>query len=304
MEMNYFADRICKAVGKELGKDYEVKVQQVRKNNGICRTGLLVLEKGGNTAPTVYLESFYKAYKNGMPVGRIVGSIVRIYRENPVKGNIDLEFFRDFGKLQDRICYRLVGKKGNETLLEGIPHMDYLDLAICFFYAYYSDEMGEGSILIHNSHMEMWHTCMEDLLRLARVNTPVLFPWKYGTLWEIVREDIRAGQEEGGGEAALQASVPDVIPMRVLTNSKRSYGAACILYPGVLEEVAQRMGGSFYILPSSIHETILLPYDGMLSVESMKEMISVVNRTQVDPEEVLSDSLYYYDAEVNEIRLL
>ena len=63
MEMNYFADRVCKAVGKELGKDYEVKVQQVRKNNGICRTGLLVLEKGGNTAPTVYLESFYKAYK-------------------------------------------------------------------------------------------------------------------------------------------------------------------------------------------------------------------------------------------------
>lgn len=182
--------------------------------------------------------------------------------------------------------------------------MDYLDLAICFFYAYYSDEMGEGSILIHNSHMEMWHTCMEDLFQLARVNTPVLFPWKYGTLWEIVREDIRAGQEEGGGEAALQASVPDVIPMRVLTNSKRSYGAACILYPGVLEEVAQRMGGSFYILPSSIHETILLPYDGMLSVESIKEMISVVNRTQVDPEEVLSDSLYYYDAEVNDIRLL
>ncbi|HBA51090.1 MAG TPA: hypothetical protein DCZ91_25475 [Lachnospiraceae bacterium] len=304
MEMNYFADRICKAVGKELGKDYEVKVQQVRKNNGICRTGLLVLEKDGNTAPTVYLESFYEAYKNGMPVGRIAGSIVRIYRENPVKGNIDLEFFRDFGKLQDRICYRLVGKKGNETLLEGIPHTDYLDLAICFFYAYYSDRVGEGSILIHNSHMEMWHTCTEELFRLARVNTPVLFPWKYGTLWEIVREDIQAGQEEDGEEAALQASVPDVIPMRILTNSKRNYGAACILYPGVLEEVAQRMGGSFYILPSSVHEVIFMPHDRMRPEEALKEMIYDINRSQVEPEEVLSDSLYYYDAEMKETRLL
>ena len=99
MEMNYFADRVCKAVSKELGKDYEVKVQQVWKNNGICRTGLLVLEKDGNTAPTIYLESFYEACKNGMPVGRIAGIIVRICREDSVKGNIDLEFFRDFGKL-------------------------------------------------------------------------------------------------------------------------------------------------------------------------------------------------------------
>ena len=302
MEMNYFADRVCKAVSKELGKDYEVKVQQVRKNNGICRTGLLVLEKDGNTAPTIYLESFYEACKNGMLVGRIAGIIVRICREDSVKGNIDLEFFRDFGKLQDRVCYRLVGKKGNEILLEDIPHMEYLDLAICFFYAYYSDEMGEGSILIHNSHMEMWHICTEDLFRLAQVNTPRLFPWKCGTVWEMLCENMEERQEKGGEETALQASVPDNIPMKVLTNSRRNYGASAVLYPGVLEEAAERMGGDFYILPCSVHEIILLPYEWKLSAGFMKKMISDINRTQVEPEEVLSDSLYYYDTEMREIR--
>lgn len=304
MEMKNFAENVGMAVGSALGKDYKAEIKQVQKNNGICRTGLLVLAKGRNIAPTIYLERFFEAYKNGISVDRIVSIIVRTCREDSVKGNIDLDFFRDFGKLQERICYRLVGKKGNEILLEGIPHMEYLDLAICFFYAYYSDEMGEGSILIHNSHMEMWHVCTEDLFRLAQVNTPRLFPWKCGTLWEMLYENIQEGQEEGGGENALQASVPDDIPMKVLTNSRRNYGASAVLYPGVLEEEAEKMGGDFYILPSSVHETILLPYDRMLSAGFMKEMIFDINRTQVEPEEVLSDSLYYYDAEMKEIRLL
>lgn len=186
-----------------------------------------------------------------------------------------------------------------------IPKAVYGELTENPVYTREADVIKRASyILIHNSHMEMWRTCMEELFRLAQVNTPVLFPWKYSTLWEILREDIRAGQEEDGQEAALYTSAPDVIPMRVLTNSKRSYGAACILYPGVLEEVAQRMGGSFYILPSSVHEVIFMPHGRMRPEEALKEMIYDINRTQVEPEEVLSDSLYYYDAEMKETRLL
>ena len=304
MEMNYFADRVCKAVGEELGEGCDVKVQQVRKNNGVCRTGLLVLAKGRNVAPTVYLEGFHAAYKDGTPIKRIARQITELYRRNMGEDNVDLEFFRDFGKVRDRICYRIVGKKGNEALLEEIPYMEFLDLAICFYYGYYGDVLGEGSIPIHNSHMEMWNTCTEELLGLASVNTPGLFPWRYGTLWEILTENGRAGQEEGKGEAGSQKPFSDDGPMKILTNSKRCHGAACILYPGVMEEIAQRMGGDFYILPSSVHEVILMPHDGMFPEEAMKEMIYDINRTQVDPEEVLSDSLYYYDAEKKEIRVL
>lgn len=85
------------------------------------------------------------------------------------------------------------------------------------------------------------------------------------------------------------------IPMRVLTNSKRVHGAACILYPGVLDEVAQETGGSFFILPSSVHEVIILPDAGNGDGERLKEIIRMVNTTQVAPEEVLSDTLYRYD---------
>ena len=85
------------------------------------------------------------------------------------------------------------------------------------------------------------------------------------------------------------------IPMKVLTNNKGIHGAACILYPGVLDSVAQEMGGGFFILPSSVHEVILLLDTGNEDSGELKKIISAVNTTQVAPEEVLSDTLYRYD---------
>ncbi len=90
------------------------------------------------------------------------------------------------------------------------------------------------------------------------------------------------------------------IPMRILSNQKKCNGAACILYPGVLEELAGKRGNLF-IIPSSIHETILLPDDETILAGDLKKMIHEVNTTQVSPDEVLSDSLYYYDAVKKEI---
>lgn len=302
MEMGNFAERVRTAVGKELGRNYRVEIKNVRKNNGVCRTGLIVLEKGRDAAPTIYLEDFLAAYGDGRPFSNIISSIVRVCHRGMVKEKVDTEFFRHFELVRDRICCRLVGREGNEKLLEEIPHMEFLDLAICFYYAWCDDVIGRGSILIYNSHMEIWGTSTEELYRRAEVNTPRLFPWVFGTVPEILCD---VAEEDGCGEMGklAQEDIPD-IPMRVLTNSTRRYGAACVLYPGVLEKAAERMGGDFYVFPSSIHEVILMPCDGMVTEEYMKTMISDINNTQVDPEEVLSNSLYCYDAQKKKLELV
>ena len=93
-------------------------------------------------------------------------------------------------------------------------------------------------------------------------------------------------------------------PLRVLSNVQRVQGASCMLYPGLLKQLAGKEENSFYILPSSIHEVILLTDRRMETPEQLKEMIAEVNRTQVAPEEVLSDSLYYYDSRKENIRLV
>lgn len=303
MEINAFADKVCKAVKKELGEDYRVEVKKVRKNNGVIHYGLVILSREQNVAPTIYLDAFLEAYERGSTLGMLVRRLLALYEAGMPETNVDLEFFRSFEKVKDRICYRLAGRKGNEELLQNVPHIEFLDLAVCFYYAYQGEQLGEGSILIHNSHVEMWGTCITELLSLAQKNTPRLFPWICGSL-----RDIMSGMtEQKGGrerEEDPEDSFWDGIPMKVLTNEKRTQGAACMLYPDVLAGLAEKEGRSFYILPSSVHEVILMADMGAGEAEGFKRMIVEINATQVAPEEVLSDSLYYYDFAEKRVKII
>ena len=102
------------------------------------------------------------------------------------------------------------------------------------------------------------------------------------------------GQDAEAEDAEGQDAFLQEAQMKVLSNTRRIEGAVCILYPGVLESLAREEGHDLYILPSSIHEVILLPDTGAPSAEELKRMVREVNDTQVAPEEVLSYSLYRY----------
>ena len=294
MDMEVFARKICTALKGRLGDGYKVEVKETRKNNGVILHGLLVLPEGRNVAPTIYLEPFLEAYGSGTAFEAIVQRLLDICREEAMKGPVDMGFFRSFEQVRDRICYRLIGRKGNEGLLKEIPYVEFLDLAICFYYAYQGDSLGDGTILIYNSHMELWGTCTAELLALAKRNTQRLFPWTCRSLEEVLEEI--AGQGDGTAGAAAEGLSREV-PLKVLSNVKRMYGAICMLYPDVLEGLAQREQGSFYILPSSVHEVILLADTGGGLPGELKEIVHEGDSTQVPPEEVLSDSLYRYDRE-------
>ena len=86
----------------------------------------------------------------------------------------------------------------------------------------------------------------------------------------------------------------DETGMYVLSNFSRLYGAGVILYDGVLENCAKVLGGSFYILPSSVHEVIIVPDEGQMTKENLEAMVREVNATQVEEQELLSDYVYYY----------
>lgn len=301
MGINEFAKKICAAVEKKLGGEYAVELREIRKNNGVLLHGMMILSKSRNVAPTIYLDSFWEAYETGTSFAAVVRRLLSIYREGAPEGSIDIEFFRSYEAVRDRICYRLIGRKGNEELLEDVPHIEFLDLAICFYYAYSGRELGEGIILIHNSHMKMWDACTAGLLRLAQSNTPRLFPYECSSMEDILNELTSRSAWEGP-ESPAEGRCR--IPMRVLSNTKRLHGAACILYPDVLEEIAAAEQSSLYVIPSSIHEVILLTDRGDSSPDALRDMIVEVNGTQVAPEEILSDSLYYYDFNEKKIEIV
>lgn len=296
MNMDVFAAKVCAAVEEKLGEGVRTEIREVTKNNGICLHGLLILTQARTVVPTIYLERFLEAYESGTPFEKVVCRLLDIYKRDAPTGDINIDFFRSYEAVKERICYRLIGRRGNEDLLEKIAHVDFLDMAICFYYAYHDKTLGDGTILIYGSHVEMWNTCTEELLRLAGENTPRIFPWECCGINEILRAAERTDEDTGAFSLReeKEAGCPE-IPMRVLGNHKRFYGAACILYPGILEEIAGEMG-DFYIIPSSVHEMILLKDTGNESAADLQLIICEVNSTQVAPEEVLTNTLYRYDS--------
>lgn len=297
MEINEFAQKVRRAVEKELGGAYRAEVKEVQKNNGVLLHGLLILPPERNVVPTIYLETFYAAYEDGVTFRDVLDRILDIFREETPGENIDMNFFTSFEKVRDRICYRLIGRRGNEELLRDVPYVEFLDLAVCFYYAYSGRMLGEGTILIHNSHMKNWNVRIKDLMNLAQENTPRLYPGRLTPMREVL-EEMLGIHEEFSADQDLD------IPLTVLTNDRRTHGAACILYPGMLERIGERKKKSFYIIPSSIHEVLLLERTGAEAPEEMKKMICEVNRQHVAAEEVLSDNLYYYDLPTKTVRII
>lgn len=295
MDIREFADRVRTALLEELGEGHWIEYHEVLKNNGVTMHGLRVRTPDSNAAQEIYLDEFQEACENGMDLAEAVEKILKDCREAVLRQDVDMGFFRSFDQVKDRICYRLVGREANRELLQDVPHVEYLDMAICFFYAFQGEGIGEGRILVRNPMMEAWGTDREELMRLAGENTPRLFPWEC-----IPMDDVIAGIM--AGEYIQEETEEDVIldglqqtPMRVLTNRQMTDGASCMLYPGVLEQEAGEMGCGFYILPSSIHEVILLPDGGEEDTQGLKDMVFRINREQVAPEEVLTDSLYHYN---------
>lgn len=269
---------------RRFGEGTQIRFQEVRKNNNVLLQGMLIQKPGSNISPTIYMDAFYEMYERGHSMEEIIERIVEVYERGEVKGNIDMEFFRDFGQVKGRIVYRLINAERNQELLKNIPHILFLDLAICFYYAFYNDELGEGMILVHNSHMEMWNTNHQELMKLAQENTPRLFKPMFITM-DAIMNNIFTPQE----------TETEPINFYIVTNRQKSQGAACILYPQMLEMIAKKLGGSFYMIPSSIHEVIIFKDTGEEDICYLQEVILEANSSQVLVEDILSDHPYYYD---------
>ena len=295
MNLKEFTKKVEKAAGEVLGDEYQIRSQEVLKNNETRLMGLMIQKGDQNVAPTIYLDGYHVRYEEGETFGDVMNSILADYHRGAVSSDVDISFFEHFEKVKDRICFRLINTERNRVLLEDVPNVPFLDLSIVFFYAYHGEEIGDGSILIHNNHMEKWQTSTGELMKLALENTPRLFGGTAMSMLETMREMV------GDMEELLEDA--ENSPMTVISNHQRVNGAGVILYPHVLEEVARKAGGNLYVLPSSVHEMIVLPESQVPDADFLRNLVSEVNRTQVDAPEVLSDTLYYFNLEDGKVSI-
>lgn len=289
MTLERFTEEVRKNVEEKL-PNVSVRVTHVRKNNGVQLVGLVFVAKDTNISPTVYMEEFYDAYHMGQSICEIADRIVTIYTMSMPKDTINFDFFKEYDKVKDRICFRLIHAVENEDFLEQVPFLPYLDLAIVFYYSLESEVLGDGSIQIYNNHTNMWNVTARELYEAALTNMPVICPAEFSPLADVVCG--MAGDMEEELVEELRMAQPRLY---MLSNEKRTNGAATMLYPEIMERIYEEIGGNFYIIPSSVHELILWGDDGSADPEGLAAMITEVNHTQLREEEILAHHSYYYD---------
>lgn len=268
------------------------QIHSALKNNGAKRTGLTISQKGTNISPTIYLEEYYNHYQNGWTLDEITESIIQLYKEVRFEHSWEVRQVQDFKLAQSKVAYKLIHLEKNETLLKELPHIPYLDLAIVFFLLLETTEKGAATILITNDMLNYWDISLEELYQTALKNTPVILHAEFKPMRVVIQELL----QEPPSTADLEDNY-----MYVLSNHHRHFGAACILYERVLEDIGNQLNEDFYILPSSIHEVIILPVSCCLSHDELSEMIVEINETQVSEEDMLSDHAYYYNRENNRL---
>lgn len=303
--MEAFAGIVKSAMEAYYGEDYRVSVQDVIKNNGLILTGLTILKKDCNIAPTIYLNQAFEQYQEGRTMESICREIIGIYEEHKVHTDFDVSCVTDFAKVQNRICYKLVNAEKNEELLSDAPHVMLEDLAVIFYILVSQDSDGTGTITIRNNMLSYWNVDTDTLYELALTNTQKMFRGSVQSMASVMTEILshRLDEESAQEFYDMMVGEDDMIPMYVCTNTAKLNGAGVILYQGLLQEFADRVGSDFYILPSSIHETLLIPANGDMELEYLKDMVRTVNRTEVAPEEILSDSVYFYNRLTNRVEL-
>lgn len=290
MDYKSFTEKIVYLLQERMGADYNVKVTNVTKNNDIRLTGVIMMKDSDRISPTIYLEEPYRQYCSGINMWEIVDRIVELHRERLQNVDLNIDFFKEFGRVRDRIFHKLINYEKNRKLLQDVPHVRWCDLAIVFYYAVDERILGRASILIHNNHLVMWEQTADALFRIAQHNMKQSMPELLIPMRKLVEE-----------MTGVKFEKTEEVKMYVLTNQAKLNGASAMLYSDKIGELADTLQSDLMILPSSVHEVLLLPDDSERQYDFYRQMVEEVNTTQVEPEEVLSYNLYRYSREKTEI---
>lgn len=293
MTYSAFQQLVAAHFQKTLGDKVQISIQSIPKNNHICLDGLIVTEPDCNISPTLYLNYYYREFCNGASIDSILARLLDTYYASRADSNIDVRFFTDYDQVSPRILYKLINTAQNQELLQDIPHISFLDLSIVFYCLLTPFSSGNATILIHNHHLSFWNATTEMLYQCAVANTPRLLPPKLLDMNHFLSSHL-----------PNQDTPPFVSPMYILTNSQKLYGAAGMLNQHILSNFALTRQSDFYILPSSIHEVLLLPSDKAFDPAELNKMVQEVNDSQLSREEILSDHVYYYSLKNHAIEVM
>lgn len=302
-EFNEFKNAVVERIREVLPVDFanaEISVGVVNKNNGLELSALTIKRPGTNICPTIHLEQFYQEYMNGDDFEMVLERIAHVRMEHDCTEDFNLDNITNFENCKNLIIPKIVGIELNESSLVQRPYTQIADLAVIYAIQLDSSESETATIAVNNQIMSMWDITTEELHNIAINNMSKLTPSTIKSLSEVMREMMLPNMlaDFGGDEEAAKAMLDNIMPddemIYVLTNKTKISGATALLDETMMHKLVERIGDGFYILPSSIHEALIVNPGNDMPLEQLKDMVQTVNSTEVRPEEVLSDNVYIY----------
>lgn len=284
------------------GTGIELEPSRVMKNNDCEKEGVLLRNGPQAAAPAVYFEDLYQMYTAGIPMDVIAERVAEAARADYRIFPPEMYDPEDFETMKSHITFRVLNTACNRKYLEDVVHVDYLDLSLTFYCTVITGNRGDVfSTKITEELMTKWGLDREQLLEIAKENTPQMLGVYLKEMKEVLLEIAEEESPEDKEELLEVLENPDRNLMYVLSNRPRHSGAVNMFVPGVLSELAGKLQDDLYIIPSSIHEVLLIPCSGHVKKEETDSMIASVNREVLQYQDILSDHLYIYRRDLDRI---
>lgn len=287
----------------------EVGLNVVTKPNDIKLTGLTIRKAGSNIAPTIYLEEFYSQIESGDNFSLVMKRIADVRIAHEVE-DVDLETILDFNNCKDRILPRLYGSEMNREVCNNRVYTKIEDFVVMYIVDMGVVSDGTMSIPIDSKIIEAWGISIAELHQIAIENQHSRHKGTLKTMFEVMKDllypemlnDMDGDEEMADAMFGQMFSTPGG-EMYIISNESNFNGSSMILDSEFMNKVAEKIGGEFYILPSSIHEVIAVPKSEVLDTEYLATMVYEINRSQVAESDRLSDHVYTYTRENGLVRV-
>lgn len=295
--MDELSGEIMKMLPKDLTRELSIDQATVTKMNDQVLYGLTFKRENDNASPTIYVNEEFENHLDGKPMGMISGQMIQLYLDSLMTHPEVIPQDLHLDNVKEDLTFRVVEIKRNRRYLSEVPYMPLGNglAAVCDVKLQESDD-GYWRTTVTRTFAEKNDIDMKELFAAAMEHAPKVDPPQlismenqmFGFLGDNYLETGRISEE-------------DKVPMYVLSNESGMLGASVLFYPGVQEKIAEALGEGYSVLPSSVHEVLIVPDSLSPDTLELAEMVRSVNKNVLDPKDVLSDNVMHYDKDTKEL---
>lgn len=310
MDIKEFQKKLIETINEKT-ENAVIEAKEVIGNNGVKRHGLVMKGTTQYTNPVIYIDKEYERYSDEEEIDDIYDISQRIIQIYELSKNEDIgqeemvKNINDWNWAKNKVMFTLVNTEKNKEVLKAVPSTPFLDLSYTYYIQLQNGNLENGNVRIKNEYLYRWNITLEELHKQAVKNLMKFTEEEMEPMVDVVLKILFEGnnefKEEGTKFIREVNSESEYSEMHVLSTTSHIYGAVYMFYSSKIKALADKLDSDLYILPSSIHELILIPALENEEVETLREMVNQVNEESVENIDYLSDNVYRFNRNTEEI---